>query len=140
MINLACWNVRGLNGNPKQLGVKSFIVSHKLCLVGLVETRVQASGCNSITRSVFGDWDCFHNYSSHHLGRIWVGWDPSIIKVSVIDEADQVVHCRVLILDSNEEFLVSFVYGANDDNDRTRLWNNLSSFSNSHGHVPWLVL
>lgn len=65
MINLACWNVRGLNGLPKQLEVRNFINTNKLCLVGLIETRIRVNNFNAATLSVFCNWKVLNNYNCH---------------------------------------------------------------------------
>ena len=82
MINLACWNIRGLNATPKQLEVKKMILDHKLSLVCLIETRVSMIHKPLVVNSVFTDWEMLDNYNSHDLGRIWIGWDPRILNIT----------------------------------------------------------
>lgn len=40
IFNFACWNIKGLNGTPKQSATKKMISELKLYLVCVVETRV----------------------------------------------------------------------------------------------------
>ncbi|GMG99945.1 hypothetical protein Nepgr_001785 [Nepenthes gracilis] len=57
-------------------------------------------------------------------GHIWVGWNPTIVDVSVIECHDDIIHCRATDLANN---LNCFIYGANVDSDRRGLWRTLLS-------------
>ncbi|KAK3204732.1 hypothetical protein Dsin_018778 [Dipteronia sinensis] len=83
------------------------------------------------------DWDMLDNYNNHDLGRIWIGWDPRILKITKIKEIDQIIHCHACILDSNDWFHISFVYGSNVDSSRRALWHSMCSIK--HG-TSWIVL
>ncbi|KAK3229904.1 hypothetical protein Dsin_001785 [Dipteronia sinensis] len=74
---------------------------------------------------------------SHSLGRIWVGWGPRILNITKISETDQIIHCNACILDTNDQFRISFVYGSNDDRLRKALWQSMCSGQNGS---PWIVL
>ena len=137
MINLACWNIRGLNATPKQLEVRKMILDHKLSLVCLIETRVSMIHKPLVVNSVFTDWEMLDNYNSHDLGRIWIGWDPRILKITKLFETDQIIHCQAHILDGNDRFHISFVYGSNVDSSRRALWHSICS---DQQDTPWMVL
>ncbi|KAK2653195.1 hypothetical protein Ddye_013051 [Dipteronia dyeriana] len=77
------------------------------------------------------------NYNSHSLGRIWVGWDPRILNITKISETDQIIHRNACILDNNDRFRISFIYGSNDDRLRKAPWQSMCS--SQHGS-PWIVL
>ncbi|KAK3229975.1 hypothetical protein Dsin_001856 [Dipteronia sinensis] len=137
MINLACWNTRGLNSTPKQSEVRKLVLDHNISLVCLIETRVRINKKTLVANSVFKDWDMIDNYNSHSLGRIWVGWDPRILNITKIRETDQIIHCDACILDINDQFRISFVYGSNDDRLRKALWQSMCSSQHSS---PWIML
>ncbi|KAL2226619.1 UNVERIFIED_CONTAM: hypothetical protein Sindi_2020600 [Sesamum indicum] len=71
MLNLAIWNVRGLNKRDHQLTVKDIVAEFRLHFLGLLETRVRT---NNIT--------CFHSFLMPHWkwyvdpvsigNRIWI--------------------------------------------------------------------
>ncbi|KAK3189534.1 hypothetical protein Dsin_029095 [Dipteronia sinensis] len=90
-----------------------------------------------VANSVFKDWDMIDNYNSHSPRRIWVGWDPRILNITKISETDQIIHCNACILDTNDQFQISFVYGSNDDRLSKALWQSMCS--SQHGS-PWIVL
>ncbi|KAK3204593.1 hypothetical protein Dsin_018639 [Dipteronia sinensis] len=137
MINLTCWNIRGLNATPKQLEVRKMLLDHKLSLVCLIKTRVRFNNKPLVVNSVFKDWDMLDNYNSHGLERIWIGWDPKILKITKISEMYQIIHYNTCIMDTNDQFRISFVYGSNKDRSRRALWESLCS--NQQGS-PWIVL
>ena len=47
-MNLASWNIRGFNDPYKQRDLRSLIFKHKLCLVGLNETKVREENSTKI--------------------------------------------------------------------------------------------
>lgn len=47
------WNIRGLNNPLKQKVVASFVCLHKLCLFGLVETKMRAENLVSAVKFSF---------------------------------------------------------------------------------------
>ena len=78
------------------------ILDHKLSLVCLIETRVSMIHKPLVLNSVFTDWEMLDNYNSHDLGRIWIGWDPRILKITKVFETDQIIHCNAHILEGND--------------------------------------
>ena len=114
------------------------LIDLKLSLICLVETRVRIINKPNVIKSVFKDWDMLDNYNSHSLGRIWVGWDPEILKVSKNCETDQIIHCHACLLDNYDTFRISFVYGSNDNRARRALWENMCA--NLSAGTPWIVL
>ena len=140
MINLACWNIRGLNEPSKQWEVRKFISDSHLDLVGIIETKVRSVNSSFIMQQIFGQWSFCANYQCHTLGRIWVGWNPNTINVTKHAESDQVIHCHVHHIGSNSHFFVSFVYAMNDMVDRRSLWADLRHHSSLFNNVPWIIL
>ena len=40
-MNIGCWNIRGLNKTYKQQEVRSFVLTNKVSLMGIVENKVR---------------------------------------------------------------------------------------------------
>lgn len=57
-----------------------------------------------------------------------------------MSETDQVIHCEVTEISNNEKSFVSFVYGSNDQGDRTLLWRNLSYHADLWRNAPWAIM
>ena len=140
MFNIAAWNIRGLNDPLKQVEVKKLIFENHLDILGIVETRVRNINKEAIRRNVFRNWAFFANYDSHPLGRIWVGWNTATLTVNIVSHMDQVIHCEVVHNDSRIRAIISFIYGANDDYERRRLWGDLRFHSSSFSSLPWLLV
>ncbi|KAM2111994.1 hypothetical protein COP2_013557 [Malus domestica] len=86
MFKLSIWNIRGLNKGPKQLAVRNFISAAKLDLLCIVETKVKKDNRHGISRVVFLNWEAMNNYSSADSGRIWIGWNPDVLRVTFLAE------------------------------------------------------
>lgn len=55
MMNLAFWNIRGLNSPIKPKEVKNFITTNKICFVCILETKVKERNISNISRNTFGN-------------------------------------------------------------------------------------
>lgn len=86
MFKLSTWNIRGLNKGPKQLVVRNFIFAVKLDLLCIVETKVKKDNWHGISRAVFLNWEAMNNYSNADSGRIWIGWNPDVSRVTFLAE------------------------------------------------------
>ncbi|XP_026443435.1 uncharacterized protein LOC113343484 [Papaver somniferum] len=69
-------------------------------------------------------WQFLDNYNNDDSGRIWIGWDPSIAKLSVLHSAS---HCIFVLVDSVQvfSFVATFVYGDNNNLNRRSLWEDI---------------
>ncbi|KAK9689166.1 hypothetical protein RND81_09G040100 [Saponaria officinalis] len=135
---ITAWNVRGLNVPLRQHEIKEFLAKHKVVVAGLLETRVKIANSNKIMNK-FLRYRCVGNYSAHYNGRIWVLWQESLVALDVLQVHDQLVHCKVLLRQSNLSIFVKFVYGHNDGLDMRRLWQKLLSISSTID-LGWLVI
>ena len=137
-MNLAAWNVRGLNKKPHQDEVVNFINSNGLSLCGFLETKVKSHNSLSISKRIKKGWKWIFNNDYHYNGRIWVGWDPNFWDIVVVDCNAQWITCKCTFKEKNVSFLSSFVYAYNNACDRIPLWNYLLSASSTI--LPWIVL
>lgn len=124
-MNIACYNIRGLNSVEKQVAIKKITKEYRIPLFGVIETRTNCANKDLIMRQTFGTWLGIFNYSWNILGRIWVCGNPAIISVQCMGLTDQIIHCFVTILHSNATFMASFVYGLNQVRGRRELWENV---------------
>lgn len=67
-------------------------------------------------------WFFVSNYHKHHLGRIWVSWDPTVFNVSVVADNEQVITCDVVTVQGNMSWIQSFVYGSTKGLIRRQLY------------------
>lgn len=142
MISLGCWNVRlGVDPPSKQREVRHLLKNNNLSLCGLVETEVRSINKDMISRKVFGDWEVFDNYDHALFGRIWVGWDPLILKVTPMYRSDQIIHVFCSFINQKGDFRASAVcYSSNEVNLRKALWADLKRMSSVVIDQAWIVM
>lgn len=81
------------------------------------------------------------NYEFSELGKIWVLWHPSV-NVTILSKSLQMITCSVKLPRVQAEFVVSFVYAANDEQARREVWYEVASLA-THSAIankPWAVL
>jgi exonuclease III len=131
------WNMRGLNDPLKQKEVRSFVNKNKLSVIGLVEHKIKEHNFSRVFSSMIPFWSFVHNYTNSSSGRICIGWDPTIVKVFVLAQTSQAIHCGIHSVTGDINFTATFVYGSNDYHERDALWQFLSTWNNPG---PWVIL
>jgi hypothetical protein len=92
---ICTWNIRGGNDPIKIRELKKFMIRKKISFMGVLETRVKAQQFEKITKQLNSKWIWKHNYSCSPKGRIWIGWNPQIIEVEVLEVHEQLIHCEL---------------------------------------------
>ncbi|GAV80189.1 Exo_endo_phos domain-containing protein [Cephalotus follicularis] len=139
MVNTAVWNVRGLNNPSKCREVGHFILSNKISLIALLETRISEPNVNQVVKSIRKQWNFCSNHSVSLSGRIIVMWDPAYLVFAPIFVNEQALHGEVT-LPNQQKIYVSFVYGLCDSRDRKLLWDDISFCARSFKKSPWTLL
>ncbi|KAL2237662.1 UNVERIFIED_CONTAM: hypothetical protein Sindi_0957900 [Sesamum indicum] len=84
MLNLAVWNVRGLNKRDHQLAVKDLISEYRLDFMGILETRVRINNVMHIQSFLLPHWKWFVDYATvarEHSDEPWlVGGDFNAVR------------------------------------------------------------
>jgi hypothetical protein len=75
--------------------VRKNIRSLKADIVCLIEKRVKRDKADQIKEKIVPRWGFLHNYNSHYLGRIWICWNPSTIKFTLLQEHIQAISCKI---------------------------------------------
>ncbi|XP_074308496.1 uncharacterized protein LOC141643297 [Silene latifolia] len=135
---ISSWNIRGLNKLVKQIEVNKFLTQNKLDILGILETRVKENKSQRILRNKFRGYSSFCIYSKHYNGRIWLVWNPSTTRVTMLQVHAQVLHCHVHHLATGRAFHLSVVYGGNCPVHRASLWDSLTAMAPQVG--PWVVM
>ncbi|XP_074266138.1 uncharacterized protein LOC141588604 [Silene latifolia] len=71
-------------------------------------------------------------------GRVWLIWNPLIFSVTIFSVDSQAISAQVIENGTGDMFYFSVVYGFNEDDLRSELWDHLSSFHDSYPG-PWAV-
>ena len=85
-------------------------------------------------------WSFVTNAQDDSTGRIWVGWNPENIKLSVLINNTQMIHVRIEHTSIGVAFEASFIYGLHTAHDRGSLWRNMCYCADSVGSLPWICL
>jgi len=93
MVNIASWNVRGLNRPKKQEDVKAFLQKYQISLIGLLETKVKEEKVRAVAARLFQGWEWHHNFNQTAKGRIWVVWKRQVYRIQILKVTDQLIHC-----------------------------------------------
>ncbi|GAV80064.1 Exo_endo_phos domain-containing protein, partial [Cephalotus follicularis] len=133
------WNIRGLNNPLKQEEVGQFILSNKVAICSLFETKTLEVRVQQIVHRMCKNWEYTTNHAFTEQGRIWVVWDPSILKFEVTLTTDQAVYGKV-VLGNGTIVHLSFIYGLCDHRSRRDLWKDLIFNSQRVATAPWLIL
>ncbi|XP_059669035.1 uncharacterized protein LOC132314156 [Cornus florida] len=102
-------------------------------------TRVKIDKFDLITNKINGRWKWINNYSYHHLGRIWAGWDPSKVDIIRINTNEQAMLLKVQSLELQALFWMSPVYAANSEAERKQLWSTLRQYATITDEA-WLTM
>ncbi|XP_062118785.1 uncharacterized protein LOC133832461 [Humulus lupulus] len=71
-------------------------------------------------------------------GRILVIWRKTFVRVTIIEETNQYVHCVVKMAGQRHAFSATFVYGLNTMEGRKRLWKRLPRLPLPA--ITWIIL
>lgn len=140
MIPLACWNVRGLNKLDHQAAARELISSHHLRVCALLETRVDTRNSSVVSSKIEPTWSWYIDYTHGPGKRIWIGWDAAFVDLAVLGGNDQIIHCKVIVLDGHSVFYVSFAYGLNTRVERRELWDEMMGYSEHRVNDAWAVM
>ncbi|KAL0332772.1 UNVERIFIED_CONTAM: hypothetical protein Scaly_2178700 [Sesamum calycinum] len=83
------WNVRGFNRPLKHNGVAHLIKNNRLCLLGILETKLATSAIARIINRTFPGWCQTNNFDVITGGRILIIWNPAVIDLVPEDISPQ---------------------------------------------------
>lgn len=141
IVKIMAWNVRGLNNIPNQDQVLQFIRDGNFSICCLLETHVYKGKLNKVGNKMYGQWDWISNNASCDGGtRIMLGWDPNSVKIMLLDQHAQALHCYIEPVNGQKGFHCSFVYGHHRMVPRRQLWKTLKMHKKVVKDAPWLLM
>ncbi|CAI9278120.1 unnamed protein product [Lactuca saligna] len=106
----------------------------------ILESQVSLNKLNEKCDNIFGNWKW--TAVKGNLGstfRIILGWNPLLFDFNLIDQCDQVIHCKVWFPSNNKFVYCSIVYAANKYIDRRALWSSLVHHKGLVNEDPWII-
>ena len=137
---ISCWNIRGLNQPLKQKEIVSLVKANDIDVLGILESKVRSPNQDKIHQNMLPHWNFVNNSQPKSVDRIWIGWNPNKINLTISKCTNQVIHVHIDNMDQTISLDASFIYGFNSIQDRRSLWNDLRSISASLGDLPWISL
>ncbi|KAL0334172.1 UNVERIFIED_CONTAM: hypothetical protein Sangu_1573400 [Sesamum angustifolium] len=88
-MRIGFWNVRGFNRPLKHNGVAHLIKNNRLCLLGILETKLTTLAIAKIINRTFPGWCQTNNFDVIAGGRILIIWNPAVIDLVPEDISPQ---------------------------------------------------
>ncbi|XP_062080586.1 uncharacterized protein LOC133785355 [Humulus lupulus] len=108
----------------------------KIGLGALIETKLKGDRIRDLMNSSFAGWKFYS--SSVVEGRIFLIWKAHMVKVEIIQETTQLLHCRVYLIGVNLAYYLSVVYGSNQLETRKTSWSDLATVQRPV--TPWIIM
>ena len=122
----------------KAMRIGKWLKSNKVCLVGLLETRVKGHNIARVAHFISKSWRWDSNKQFHNRVRILLGWNHDKLEILVVKPYLQFMHCKVTIRHSRISFWFTMVYGLNSISGKKELWKELVDIGPSMVD-PWCV-
>jgi hypothetical protein len=136
-MKIYCWNVKGLNSPFKQHEVVSLMKKNKLDVCGLVETKLASSVVSFMHKLRLRNLRFLSNVTAINTACILVFWNPSTVKVELIDFTAQGFHVTISSMVNHRSLTATFVYGYNTVIARRALWEDLQRWNSNS---PLIIL
>ncbi|KAB5540601.1 hypothetical protein DKX38_013575 [Salix brachista] len=140
MVAFGSWNIWGLNGSNKQSAIRRWMHNHQLDIIGILETRVNASNLHSVQAKIAPTWRFYTNSINDTYCRIMAGWNVSVMKVKIIHSSTQWVTCKISEHSTLSGMRISFIYGMHTPEARRPLWHYILEASEEQRENPWVIM
>ena len=136
---IIAWNVRGMNMRVKLAEIGPYLKRLGLPVVVLTETRVRKQNADKVRKYLGRNWNVLDNYDNHSNGRIWILWNPMVVKITLIESSSQLIHCYLENINGNFACHFTAIYGLNKIEERRELWEHLDRIGLTMNNQPWLI-
>ncbi|XP_071725901.1 uncharacterized protein [Rutidosis leptorrhynchoides] len=122
----ASWNIRGMSVEDKQDEIRNLIRDEHLSICAVLETHLKSKSIEKACNRAFGNWEWSANlkYSANSC-RIILGWNDSIVKVSILHVDRQQMFCFFELRNEPVSWYGTIVYASNLGRERKKLWAKL---------------
>ena len=110
----------------KKKEIKNFLCRHKVVVCVLLETRAREQNASKVQKKIGKEWMWVNNYSHSPIGRIWIGWRPAWVNVTLKHAQDQFMVCS--IQDQVHHVNLVAMYGLHTIANRRGLWRGLLEY------------
>lgn len=122
----------GLDKPFKPREMVKYLKNHKVCLAGLLETKIKEPKFLTSLNKVATRWHDAHNYSHVENEKIWVIWKAIEVEVVIQETHEQYIPCIVAAKRTNFKCTATIVYGSNSLGDREKLLERFKEIGCKH--------
>ncbi|XP_041995804.1 uncharacterized protein LOC121745925 [Salvia splendens] len=122
---VATWNIRGPQQLPTQAAIVDFVRTHKIDVMGLLETKFKKENYTFFLENNFREWKAVDNFELIGNSRMLLIWNPIKVELEPIRVEEQAIYAKSRCLTSNNSFHFVLVYGLHTIPDRRPLWDSL---------------
>lgn len=109
-MKIATWNAKGLSAPDKRRLVKRVLVRSSSDIIAFQETKMDKEKANSFINSC-KVWEGIFQEAIGAVGGLGVIWNPSQVRVTLLEKADHWMLCTVNSFKENLNFPLINVYG-----------------------------
>jgi len=106
-------------------------------ICGLLETKLNSSKVSLLHKFRLKNWKFLSNAAAAINARIVVFWNPSSVKVDLLEFSAQGIHVLIYSLIHQFSFHATFVYDLHTIVARRTLWEDLRQWC---PNAPWLIM
>ena len=120
MLNENCmvWNVRGLNSRARRNVVRELVSQENISLLSLQETKLDDCPANLVLETCGADFDYFFQAATNSCGGILLAWRRDAWSITSPIIRSFSLSARVTLLQSNETWWLTCVYGPQLDHEK----------------------
>lgn len=133
MINILCWNIRGVRSRGTLPHLKYLLNTHNIDMLVLLEPLANHTNLEQVTKQLKF---CNSTHGGHINSKIWVFWREHVSVDSIIWH-EQHFTCNAAKLGS-DNIKCTFVYAKCRRQQRFELWESLTHIADDVS-VPWLI-
>jgi exonuclease III len=139
-IKILNWNVRGLNCGARREGVKTLIQQAAPTIICLQETKLDSVD-RFLALEFLGQQCMQFEYlpAEHTRGGVLVAWNWDLICAGVTSKKRFSLSVNLTMRMTNASFLLTSVYGPNEDNLKLQFLDELIDCQPVH-RMPWVCM
>ena len=138
-LDVMVWNVRRLNNPARRSAVRLFVQSLNVSLVCFQESKLALVNDTVVRETLGPAFDGFDFLPAEGTrGGILLAWTSDMLRVTNIQKEEFMISAQVLSLAEGKEWLVSSVYGPQEDTDKARFLKAIVQFGDRVS-LPWIL-
>ncbi|XP_073362379.1 uncharacterized protein [Aegilops tauschii subsp. strangulata] len=138
-LDVLVWNVRGLNNPARRSAVRLFVQSLNVSLVCFQESKLALVNDVVVRETLGPAFDGFDFLPAEGTrGGILLAWKSDMLRVTNIQKDEFMILAQILSLAEGKEWLVSSVYGPQEDTEKARFLKAIVQFGDQV-RLPWIL-